>query len=133
MKTRKPPGYAQPLAYHADVRRQVGELSAVLESARLITYRSAWLSDTQGPTAETTTALYRAKYAVGQAAAQITRTALMLSGAHGIFKGFRLEQLFRDGALAAIHAPPLDFCLWNMGIHELGLDPADIPPPLKPA
>jgi hypothetical protein len=30
------------------------EMSADLEAARLITYRSAWLSDTEGPTAETT-------------------------------------------------------------------------------
>ena len=54
--TRQPEGYAQPLAYHPDVRRHVAEMSADLEAARLITYRSAWLSDKQGPTAETTAA-----------------------------------------------------------------------------
>ena len=64
---RQPQGYAQPVAYHPDVRRHIAELSADLEAARLITYRSAWLSDTQGPTAETTAALYRAKYSVGEA------------------------------------------------------------------
>jgi hypothetical protein len=68
-------GYGQPLAYHPDVRRHVAEMSADLEVARLITYRSAWLSDTKGPTAETTTALYRAKYTVGEAVSRITRTA----------------------------------------------------------
>jgi alkylation response protein AidB-like acyl-CoA dehydrogenase len=57
---RQPEGYAQPLAYHPDVRRHVAEMSADLEAARLITYRSAWLSDKEGPTAETTAALYRA-------------------------------------------------------------------------
>ena len=46
----------QSLAYHPDVRRHVAEMSADLEAARLITYRSAWLSDKQGPTAETTAA-----------------------------------------------------------------------------
>ena len=96
---RHPEGYAQPLAYHPDVRRHVAEMSADLEAARLVTYRSAWLSDTQGPTPETTAALYRAKYVVGEATSRITRTALTLGGAHGIFKGSRLEQLFRDGAL----------------------------------
>ena len=131
MRDRQPPGYAQPLAYHPDVRRHVAKMSADLEAARLITYRSAWLSDTQGPTPETTAALYRAKYVVGEAAASITRTALTLGGAHGIFKGSRLEQLFRDGALAPIQPPPADFCLANMGIYELGLDPGDIPSPLK--
>lgn len=132
MHARQPYGYAQPLAYHPDVRRHIAELSTVLESARLITYRSAWLSDTQGPTAETTAALYRAKYMVGEAASRITRVALTLGGAHGIFKGTRLEQLFRDGAIAPIQPPPADFCLWSMGLHELGLDPAKVLPPMKP-
>jgi alkylation response protein AidB-like acyl-CoA dehydrogenase len=131
--TRKPEGYAQPLAYHPDVRRHVATMSAELEAARLVTYRSAWLSDTQGPTAETTAALYRAKYLVGEAVSRITRTALTLGGAHGIFKPSRLEQLFRDGALGPLHPPPADFCLYNMGLYELGLDPADVLPPLKPA
>jgi len=132
MLGRQPQGYAQSLAWHPDVRRHVAELSVDLEAARLITYRSAWLSDTQGPTAETTAALYRAKYMVGEAVSRITRMALTLGGAHGIFKGSRLEQLFRDGALAPIQPPPADFCLWAMGAYELGLDPADMLPPMKP-
>ena len=132
MKARQPQGYAQSLAYHPDVRRHVAELSADLEAARLITYRSAWLSDTQGPTPEATAALYRAKYMVGEAASRITRTALTLGGAHGIFKGSRLEQLFRDGAIAPIQPPSADFCLWSMGLYELDLDPQEVLPPLKP-
>ena len=132
MQARRPEGYAQPLTYHPDVRRHVAELSADLEAARLITYRSAWLSDSEGPTPETTAALYRAKYMVGLAASRITRVALTLGGAHGIFKGSRLEQLFRDGAIAEIQPPPADFCLYMMGLHELGLDPAEILPPMKP-
>jgi alkylation response protein AidB-like acyl-CoA dehydrogenase len=128
---RQPQGYSQPLAYHPDVRRHVATMSASLEAARLVTYHSAWLSDTQGATPETTAALYRAKYLVGETVSFITRTALTLGGAHGIFKGSRLELLFRDGAVAEIQPPPTDFCLWNMGIHELGLNPADLMPPLR--
>jgi alkylation response protein AidB-like acyl-CoA dehydrogenase len=129
---RRPEGYAQPLAYHPDVRRRVAEMSADLTAARLATYHAAWLSDTQGPTPETTAALYRAKYIVGEATARITRAALTIGGAHGIFKGSRLEQLFRDGALAPIQPPPADFCLYSMGLYELGLDPEDLLPPMKP-
>lgn len=130
VRERQPEGYAQPLAYHPDVRRHVAELSADLEAARLIVYRSAWLSDRNGPTDETTAALYRAKYVVGEAVGRITRVALTLGGAHAIFKGSRLEQLFRDAAPGAIQPPPSDFCLWNMGIHELGLDTAFVQPPM---
>ena len=132
MLARQPQGYAQPLAWHPDVRRHIAELSAELEAARLITYRSAWLSDTQGPTPETTAALYRAKYMVGEAVTRITRVALTLGGAHGIFKGSRLEQLFRDGAMAPIQPPSADFCLWHMAMFELGLDPSDALPPMRP-
>jgi alkylation response protein AidB-like acyl-CoA dehydrogenase len=131
LHARQPPSYAQPLAYHPDVRRHVAKMSVDLEAARLITYRSAWLSDTWGPIPETT-AVYRAKYIVGEAVSGITRTALTLAGAHGIFKGSRLEQLFRDGALAPIQPPQADFCLWNMSMFELDLDPRGILPPLKP-
>jgi alkylation response protein AidB-like acyl-CoA dehydrogenase len=131
VSARKPEGYAQPLAYHPDVRRYVAEMSADLEAARLTTYHSAWLCDTEGLTEKAVAALYRAKYTVGEAVAKITRTALTLGGAHGIFKPSRLEQLFRDGALGPLHPPPSDFCLYHMGLHELGLDPADVLPPLK--
>ncbi|MGH7091206.1 MAG: acyl-CoA dehydrogenase family protein, partial [Stellaceae bacterium] len=129
---RRPEGYAQPLAYHPDVRRHIAELGADLEPARLVTYRSAWLSDSEGATAETTAALYRAKYVVGETVSRVTRTALTLGGAHALFKTARLEQLFRDGALGPLHPPPADFCLSNMGLYELGLDPAEVLPPLKP-
>jgi hypothetical protein len=40
--------------------------------------------------------------------------------------------LFRDGAIAPIQPPPADNCLWNMGQYELGLDPADVLPAMKP-
>jgi alkylation response protein AidB-like acyl-CoA dehydrogenase len=129
---RTPDGFTQSLAWHPDVRRHIAELSVDLEAARLITYRSAWLRDQQGPSPEATAAMYRAKYMVGHATSRITRVALTLGGAHGIFKGSRLEQLFRDGALAEIQPPPSDFCLWNIGLHELDLDPAASLPPLRP-
>jgi alkylation response protein AidB-like acyl-CoA dehydrogenase len=133
VQSRRPAGFGQPLAYQPDVRRHVAEMSADLEAARLVAYHAAWLSDSEGPTPQTTAALYRAKYVVGEAVTRITRTALTLAGAHGIFKGGRLEQLFRDGAIAPAQPPQPDFCLLNMAVHELDLDPDQILPPLKPA
>jgi alkylation response protein AidB-like acyl-CoA dehydrogenase len=131
LQARQPRGYSQSMAYHPDVRRQVAEMSIDLEAARLMTYHSAWLSDTQGPTPETLAAFYRAKYMVGEAVTRITRTALTLGGAHAIFKTSPIEQLFRDGAIAPIQFPPRDFCLSSLGTLELGLDPREVLPPLK--
>jgi alkylation response protein AidB-like acyl-CoA dehydrogenase len=131
VKGRTPPGFTQPLAYHPDVRRQVGEMSVDLEAARLLTHYSAWLSDTQGPTPPTLSALYRAKYFVGEAVTRVTRTAMTLGGAHALFKTSPLERFFRDGAVAPVQFPPRDFCLSTLGMFELGLDPRDVLPPLK--
>ncbi|MSP00923.1 MAG: acyl-CoA dehydrogenase [Acetobacteraceae bacterium] len=133
LNARRPEGYAQSLAWHPDARRHIAELSVDLQAARLMTYHSAWLRDREGPTPEVMAAMFRAKFLVGQATSRITRAALTLGGAHGIFKGSRLEQLFRDGALTEIQPPPSDFCLWNVGLHELGLDPAEAMPPMRPA
>jgi alkylation response protein AidB-like acyl-CoA dehydrogenase len=131
LKQRRPHGYSQPLAYHPDVRRHIAEMSVDLEAARLMTYHSAWLSDTQGPTPETLAAFYRAKYMVGEAVTRVTRTALTLGGAHALFKTAPLERLFRDGAIAPMQFPPRDFCLASLGILELDLDPREVLPPLK--
>ncbi len=132
VKERRPEGYEQALAYHPDVRRHVAEMSAELQAARLITYHSAWLSEREGATDDTMAALFRAKYVVGEAVSRITRQALTLGGAHAIFTGSRLEQLFRDGALGPIQPPSTDFCLHNMSLFELGLSPEELMPPLKP-
>jgi alkylation response protein AidB-like acyl-CoA dehydrogenase len=133
VKERTPPGFAQPLAYHPDVRRHVADMSVDLEAARLLTYHAAWLSDTEGPTPATLAALYRAKYFVGEAVTRITRTAMTLGGAHALFKTSPLERLFRDGAVAPVQFPPRDFCLSSLGLLALGLDARDVLPPLKTA
>ncbi len=131
VQERVPRGYTQSMAHHPDVRHRVAEMSVDLEAARLLTYHSAWLSDTHGPTPETLAALFRAKYLVGEAGARITRTALTLGGAHALFKTVPLERLFRDGAVGPIQFPPSDLCLSSVGTLELGLDPREILPPLK--
>jgi alkylation response protein AidB-like acyl-CoA dehydrogenase len=131
VRARTPPGFSQPLAYHPDVRRHVAEMNVDLEAARLLTLHAAWLSDTQGPTPATLSALYRAKYFVGEAVTRVTRTAMTLGGAHALFKTSPLERLFRDGAVAPVQFPPRDFCLATLGMLELGLDPRDVLPPLK--
>ena len=131
VRERTPPGFSQSLAYHPDVRRHVAEMSVDLEAARLLTYHSAWLCDTEGPTPATVAALYRAKYFVGEAVTRITRTAMTLGGAHALFKSSPLERIFRDGAVAPVQFPPPDFCLTNIGLLELDLDPKDVLPPLK--
>ncbi|MGH9011065.1 MAG: hypothetical protein ACRDYF_14620 [Acidimicrobiia bacterium] len=68
---------------------------------------------------------------VGEAVADATRSALEMGGAHATFKGSAIERFFRDGATATIMPPSSDVCLHELGIQELGLDPAEVLPTLR--
>jgi alkylation response protein AidB-like acyl-CoA dehydrogenase len=133
LKQRVPRGFAQPMSYHPQIRTRVAEMNVDLEAARLLMRQAAWMVDTEGLTPATQSALFRAKYFSGEAAARITRSALTACGAHALFKTSPLEQLFRDAASAPIQPPASDACLDALGIFELGLDMQALQPPLKVA
>ena len=127
---RHPKGYTQSLAYHPDIRRRIGIMSAELEAARWLLRHAAWLADVEGQTAAAQTAFFRAKYVVGEAVGAATRSALEMGGAHGLFKGSDIERLFRDGATASIMQPSSDLCLGQISLAELELVPEDVQAPL---
>ena len=127
---RRPKGYAQPLSYHPDIRHRIGVMSANLESAKWMLRYAAWLADHEGQTEAAQLALFRAKYVVGEAVTGATRSALEMSGAHGLFKGSEIERLFRDGATATMMQPSSDVCLGQISLAELGLDREQVQSPL---
>lgn len=130
VKGRRPKGYDQPLSYHPDIRRRIGIMTANMESARWLLRYAAWLADDEGQTEAVQTALFRAKYIVGEAVTAATRSALEMSGAHGLFKGSVIERLFRDGATATMMQPSSDVCLGQISLVELGLDREQVQSPL---
>ena len=132
VQNRQPRGYAQPVAYHPDVRRRVAKISAELEAARWLLRYAAWTFDTDEIGADETLAAYlKAKYVVGETVASATRSALEIGGGHAIFKGEEIERLFRDGATATIMQPSSDVCLSALSVYELQLDRDQIQSPLK--
>ena len=130
VKGRRPKGYTQPLSYHPDIRRRIAIINAELESARWLLRYAAWLADNEGQTPAAQTALFRAKYVVGEAVAAATRSALEMGGAHGLFKGSAIERLFRDGATATMMQPSTDVCLGQISLDELDLEQTQVQSPL---
>ncbi len=148
---RRPRGYQQPFAYHPDIRRRIGIMSAELESARWLLRYAAWLQDEvqarladpsqaeeDGPTveaqvAESLATYFQAKYVVGEVVSDATRSALEMGGTHALFKPATLERLFRDGATATIQHPPSDYCISSLAAYTLRLDPEELQPPLVEA
>jgi hypothetical protein len=70
-----------------------------------------------------TASYFKTKYFVGETVAAVTRSCLEMGGAHALFKGSKLELLFRDGVTATIHHPPSDYCLSEAS----GLTPSKYP------
>ena len=103
-------------------------MSAQLKGARWLLCHAAWVADHEGPTEAASAAYFKAKYAVGDAVAAVSRSALEMGGAHALFKGSPLERLSRDGATASIMQPSSDVCLSELSIYQLPLDRAAIRP-----
>ena len=80
---------------------------------------------------KTMMALMRSKYAVGEAVARITRSALTACGAHGLFRHSKIDRTFRDGASAPVMPPQSDTCADFMGMLSLDRNPAETLPPRK--
>ena len=131
MHTRQPQGYAQPLAYHPDVRRHIAELSADLEAARLITYRSAWLSDTQrtdrGDHRGAVPCEIRGRRG-GQPHHPYRADARRRARHLQRLASRAVVPRRRDRHRSSRRRPISVYGTW--GCYELGLDPADVLPPM---
>jgi acyl-CoA dehydrogenase len=75
-------------------------MAALLESAALLTYRAAWLRDTQGSEGEAgpayTQAAAMAKLVATENASKVIDMALQMHGGLGVLVGNKLESLYRD-------------------------------------
>jgi len=79
---------------------RLGEMAALLDAAAILTYRSAWLRDTQGSegagAAAYTRAAAMAKLVATENASRVIDMSLQMHGGMGVLVGNKLESLYRD-------------------------------------
>jgi acyl-CoA dehydrogenase len=73
---------------------RLADMVTALESARLLTYRAAWMRDVAK--ARTTKEAAMAKMAATEAAQQVIDSAVQLFGARGVERGSVVERLYRE-------------------------------------
>ncbi|MGH6610094.1 MAG: acyl-CoA dehydrogenase family protein, partial [Burkholderiaceae bacterium] len=73
---------------------RLADMATALESARLLTYRAAWLRDARD--ARTTKEAAMAKMAATEAAQSVIDSAVQLFGARGVERGSVVERLYRE-------------------------------------
>lgn len=86
--------FGQTLADFQITQAKLGDMAALIDSAALLTYRTAWLRDVQS--ARTTTEAAMAKMVATENAQRVIDMALQMHGGLGVKVGTRVESLYRD-------------------------------------
>jgi acyl-CoA dehydrogenase len=115
--------FGQALADFQLTQARLGEMSALIDAAALLTYRSAWLRDrsaTQGAgTPAYTAAAASAKLTATENAQKVIDMALQLFGGRGVQVGEVVEHLYRDIRSLRIYEGASEVQLLILGKHAL--------------
>lgn len=115
--------FGQHLADFQLTQVRLGEMSALIDAAALLTYRAAWLRDesaTQGAgTPAYTAAAASAKLTATENAQKVIDMALQLFGGRGVRVGEVVEHLYRDIRSLRIYEGASEVQLLILGKHAL--------------
>ena len=109
-----------PVSNDPGVQRQIGDLEARLDAARLVLHDSA--SRWEGAdVAQRGQLANRAKYLTTEIGLHVTSLALQITGGRGAYKDYPVERAFRDMRTASLMPPTMDRMVEGMGKLALGL------------
>jgi acyl-CoA dehydrogenase len=111
--------FGQTLADFQLTQARLGEMAALVDAAALLTYRAAWMRDTQGGSGEHaaayTQAAAMAKYTATENAQRVIDMALQMHGGRGVEVGVKVEALYRDIRALRIYEGASEVQLLIMG------------------
>jgi acyl-CoA dehydrogenase len=115
--------FGQALADFQLTQARLGEMSALIDAAALLTYRAAWLRDcspTSGAgTPAYTAAAASAKLTATENAQKVIDMALQMFGGRGVQVGQKIESLYRDIRSLRIYEGASEVQLLILGKHAL--------------
>ncbi|QTD44926.1 acyl-CoA dehydrogenase family protein [Ottowia testudinis] len=89
--------FGQTLADFQLTQAKLGEMAALIDAGALLTYRAAWMRDTQqGSMKERSVAAAMAKMTATESAQRVIDMALQMHGGRGVEVGAKVESLYRD-------------------------------------
>jgi acyl-CoA dehydrogenase len=95
--------FNQPLADFQYVRFRLADMASLIDAARLLTWRAAWVHDLGRRYAKESS---MAKDFAGDVVMKVTSEALDLLGGYGYSKEYPMEKLMRDAKLMQIYEGP---------------------------
>lgn len=95
--TRRRKMFGHTLADFQLTQAKLGEMAALVDAGALLTYRAAWMRDTQqGSMKERSVAAAMAKMTATENAQRVIDMALQMHGGLGVMVGSKVESLYRD-------------------------------------
>ncbi len=89
--------FGHTLADFQLTQAKLGEMAALIDAGALLTYRAAWMRDTQqGSMKERSVAAAMAKMTATENAQRVIDMALQMHGGLGVMVGNKVESLYRD-------------------------------------
>jgi acyl-CoA dehydrogenase len=93
--------FGKPLAEHQSIAFKLAQMSARIEAARLLVYRSAWLLDRGGPAIRESST---AKLIAAENAWQTVDDAMQIFGGNGYIRGeYMIDRIWRDVRVARVY------------------------------
>jgi short-chain 2-methylacyl-CoA dehydrogenase len=113
--------FGRPIAAFQAIQFKIADMKVAVETARLATYRAAWLRDLgRSYKAEAAVAkLYASEIAVDAA-----REAVQIHGGYGYMEDFPVARFYRDSKALEIGEGTSEIMRWIIA-RDLGLDDAD--------
>jgi short-chain 2-methylacyl-CoA dehydrogenase len=118
-KTRK--AFGHPIAAFQAIQFKIADIKVAVETARLATYRAAWLRD-QGRPFATDAAV--AKLYASEIAVSAAREAVQVHGGYGYMEEFPVARFYRDSKVLEIGEGTSEIMRWIIA-RDLGLDQED--------
>jgi cyclohex-1-ene-1-carbonyl-CoA dehydrogenase len=99
---RKRVQFGKTISHHAPVQFMIAEMAVAIESARLLTYKTAYLFD-QGEEKKAGTYAAMAKLIASDTAMKVTTDAVQIMGGYGYMKDYPVERMMRDAKLTQVY------------------------------
>ncbi|GCB44755.1 acyl-CoA dehydrogenase family protein [Streptomyces sp. NL15-2K] len=109
----------------ATVQADIGRLCVEIEATRALVHGAARLVDAQRGSLEANTAVYAAKYRVGELGPRVAAEAVRLCGSRALHAGSPLQRLAREAQFCAVMPATSADCLAYVGKAALGFDVFD--------
>jgi len=94
--------FGKPIAALSPIQFMVADMAAAVESARLLSYKSARLFD-EGEADQAQVHAAMAKFLASDTAMKVTTDAVQILGGYGYMKDYPVERMMRDAKLTQIY------------------------------